>query len=124
MTSREAILAAVRAKAPTSRAAVAEVPLFENPSHSLLDDFRDALIRMGGKFAELQDGGDLDGLIGSRFPQAKVICSATAELVGTRALAVVSAIVWVAAAVELPRGLEAIAEDHASLGVRRAAAAS
>jgi hypothetical protein len=28
-------------------------------------------------------------------------------------------LVWLAAAVELPRGLEAIADDHASLGVRR-----
>jgi L-lactate dehydrogenase complex protein LldG len=90
VTSREAILAAVRAKAPPSRAPVAELPLFEKPSHSLLDDFRDALLRMGGTIAELQDGAGLDGLIGSRFPQAKVICSATAELVGTRALAVVS----------------------------------
>ena len=31
---------------------------------------------------------------------------------------------WVAAAVELPKGLEAIADDHASLGVRRAPAPS
>jgi L-lactate dehydrogenase complex protein LldG len=90
VTSREAILAAVRAKAPASRAPVTEVPMFEKPSHSLLDDFRNALIRMGGKIAELQDGAGLDVLIGSRFPQAKVICSATAELVGTRALAAVS----------------------------------
>jgi len=49
---------------------------------------------------------------------------ASSSAAATWALAVVSAIVWVAAAVELPRGLEAIAEDHASLGVRRAAAAS
>jgi L-lactate dehydrogenase complex protein LldG len=90
VTSREAILAAVRAKAPASRAPIAEVPLFEKPSHSLVDDFRDALVRMGGKFTELQDGTGLDGLVGKRFPQAKVICSATMELVGTRALAAMS----------------------------------
>ena len=86
MTSREAILAAVRAKAPASRAPVAELPLFEKPSHSLLDDFRDALIRMGGKFAEVETGAALDGLIGALFPQAKVICSATSEVASTRSL--------------------------------------
>ena len=87
MTSREAILAAVRAKAPISRAPVADVPLFEKPSHSLLDDFRDALIRMGGKFAETKPGADVLALINSLFPQAKVICSATPEVTGTRVLA-------------------------------------
>jgi L-lactate dehydrogenase complex protein LldG len=86
MTSRETILAAVRSNQPASGAAIPQVPLFEKTSHSLLDDFRDALVRMGGKFAEAQNSGALDGLIGSLFPQAEVICSATPEIVGTRTL--------------------------------------
>ncbi|HEV3213472.1 MAG TPA: DUF2510 domain-containing protein [Acidimicrobiales bacterium] len=44
----------------------------------------------------------------------------TSSLAAAWCLAVVAAAVWVLAAIELPRGLEAIAEDHASLGVRRA----
>jgi len=39
-------------------------------------------------------------------------------------VAAASALAWLAAAIELPRGLEAVADDHASLGVRRAAAPS
>jgi L-lactate dehydrogenase complex protein LldG len=86
MTSREAILAAVRSNQPAPATALPQLPIFEKTSHSLLDDFRDALVRMGGKFAEAQNSGALDGLIGSLFPQAKVICSATPEIVGTRIL--------------------------------------
>ncbi len=88
MTSREAILAAVRSNQPAPGIALPRVPMFEQTPHSLLDDFRDALLRMGGKFAEAQTGAALDGLIRSLFPQAKVICSATPEVAGTRALPV------------------------------------
>jgi hypothetical protein len=49
---------------------------------------------------------------------------ATSSLTATWSLAVVCAGLWVAAAVELPRGLEAVADDHASLGVRRTPAPS
>ena len=48
----------------------------------------------------------------------------TSSLVAAWAVAVACAALWVAAAVELPKGLEAIAEDHASLGVRREPAPS
>jgi hypothetical protein len=49
---------------------------------------------------------------------------ATSSLPWTWAVAVACAVAWLAAAIELPKGLEAIAEDHASLGVRRAPAPS
>jgi L-lactate dehydrogenase complex protein LldG len=85
MTSREAILAAVRAKEPAA-VALPQVPLFEKTSPSLPGEFRDALIRMGGKIAELEPGAGLDGLVHSLFPQAGVVCSATPECIGTRVL--------------------------------------
>ncbi len=85
MTSRDAILAAVRANQPAPAPALPGIPLFERPQESLLDDFREALVRMGGKLAE-KDGGNLDGLIRALFPQAQVVCSATPEVKGTLAL--------------------------------------
>jgi L-lactate dehydrogenase complex protein LldG len=85
MTSREAILAAVRSNLPAPRA-MPPLPLFERAAHSLLDDFAAALTRMGGKLAKAQSSADLQQLIGSLFPQSKVICSATPELKGTREL--------------------------------------
>jgi L-lactate dehydrogenase complex protein LldG len=41
---------------------------------------------MGGKVAEALNGEDPDRFIRSLFPQAQVICSATPEVIGTRAL--------------------------------------
>jgi L-lactate dehydrogenase complex protein LldG len=86
MTSRDIILAAVRSNQPAPGITLPQIPTFGKVSHSPLDEFREALLRMGGKFAELQSGRALDGLIASLFPQAKVICSATAEFAGTRTL--------------------------------------
>ena len=86
MTSRDAILAAVRAKAPAPAASLPHVPLFERPSASHLDEFRENLLRMGGKFAETKSSGNPADLVRSLFPQALVVCSATAEVTGTRPL--------------------------------------
>src|SRR5215468_6705495 len=86
VTSRDTILAAVRANQPTPVPPLPEIPLFEMSSRSLLEQFRESLIRMGGKFAERPNGDDPDRFIRSLFPQAQVICSATPEVVGTRAL--------------------------------------
>src|SRR5262249_25021774 len=66
--------------------AMPQVPAFERASQLLLDDFAAALTRMGGKLAKARTGEDLQQLIDSLFPQSKVVCSAAAELKGTREL--------------------------------------
>jgi len=86
MTSRDAILAAVRANQPTPATPVPAVPLFERTARPLLEAFRETLTSMGGKFAPPLDGADLDALVRSLFPEAVVICSATPEVRGTRTL--------------------------------------
>ena len=86
MTSRDTILAAVRANQPTPAPPLPEIPSFATAAGSLLDHFQEALLRMGGKFVARQSGDDLDGFVRALFPQALVICSATAEVQGTRAL--------------------------------------
>jgi len=86
VTSRDAILAAVRANQPTPVPPLPEIPLFEMSSRPLLEQFRESLIRMGGKLAERPNGENPDAFIRSLFPQAQVICSATPEVIGTRAL--------------------------------------
>jgi L-lactate dehydrogenase complex protein LldG len=85
VTSRDAILTAVRANVPPSRP-MPQVPTFAKIAHSLVDDFAAAFTRMGGKLAKAQSSADLQQLVGSLFPQANVICSAAAELKGTREL--------------------------------------
>ena len=86
MTSRDTILAAVRANLPSPVPALPEIPMFERTAGSLLDEFQGALVRMGGQFADERSAKDLDGFVRSLFPQARVICSAIPEVEGTRAL--------------------------------------
>ena len=84
MSSRDAILAAVRANKPAA-SPVPVVPMFEHGSRCLLDQFQEALTTVGGKLAPAGTGG-LDSLLRSLFPDARVICSAASELRGTRPL--------------------------------------
>ena len=85
MTSRDTVLAAVRANQPAS-VRLPAVPVFEQNTGRLVEQFQEALVRMGGKLAPFGDGRDLDALLKSLFPDAKVICSATPEARGTRPL--------------------------------------
>jgi len=86
MTSRDAILAAVRANAPPPAPLIPAIPLFERTSRPLLEEFQKTLVSMGGKIAPALAGGGLDALVRSLFPDAAVICSATPEMRGTRTL--------------------------------------
>src|SRR6516164_7022644 len=69
VTSRDTILAAVRANQPTPVPPLPEIPLFEMSSRPLLEQFREALLRMGGKFAERPNGDNPDRFIRALFPQ-------------------------------------------------------
>jgi L-lactate dehydrogenase complex protein LldG len=86
VSSRATILAAVRANHPASAPVIPDIPLFERPAGLLVAEFQEALVRMGGKCSETQEGEDLDRFIRSLFPQAQVICSAVPEVKGNRAL--------------------------------------
>ena len=85
MSSREFILDRVRRSQPAPLP-LPEVPTFDRPLASLQKTFGAALTRMGGAVAEAPSQGSLDALIRERFPQARVICSATPEVAGTRAI--------------------------------------
>ena len=85
MSSRRFILERVRRNQPPWRT-LPEVPAFDRLLPDPLAAFGAALARMGGKLAEAPAAGDpLDAVIRARFPDARVICSATPEVTGTRA---------------------------------------
>jgi L-lactate dehydrogenase complex protein LldG len=87
MTSRDTILAAVRANQPKTAPAIPTIPMFERASsRSLIEDFGEALVSMGGKFVPVLDGKPLDVLLKSLFPDAEIVCSATPEILGTRVI--------------------------------------
>jgi L-lactate dehydrogenase complex protein LldG len=85
MSSRDFVLDAVRRNQPAARP-LPEVPVFECSAADLLARFTAALERMGGALAAPAAGGSLDTLLAERFPQARVICSATPEVGGNRAI--------------------------------------
>jgi L-lactate dehydrogenase complex protein LldG len=85
MSSRDHILARVRRNEPAWRA-LPEIPSFERPLADPWAAFAAALARMGGSVAVPPEGVALDAFVRARFPEARVICSATAEVAGTRSV--------------------------------------
>ena len=85
MSSRDDILARVRKNQPAPRS-LPEVPTFEAASRPLLETFMSAVARMGGKVVDAPADGNLDACVRRLFPDAKVVCSATAQVVGNRPL--------------------------------------
>jgi L-lactate dehydrogenase complex protein LldG len=83
VSSRDFILGRVRRNQPAWRA-LPEVPSFARPLVDPVATFAAALKRMGGSWAEPPASGSLYQFVRARFPDARVICSATAEVEGTR----------------------------------------
>jgi L-lactate dehydrogenase complex protein LldG len=88
VSSRQHVLSRVRRNQPAWRE-LPEVPIFARPLADPLTTFAAALKRMGGTFAEAPAGASLDAFLCTRFPDAAVICSATAEVEGTRGIGAV-----------------------------------
>ena len=86
MSSRDEILERVRKNQPRAQPMPA-TPAFDAPTSSLVERFKTALLRMGGKLIDAPRDGDLDALIARLFPDAKVVCSAVAEVRGNRPIA-------------------------------------
>ena len=86
MSSRDAILAAVRRNQPAPAPGMPKVPPFERTAGSPIAQFQEALVRMGGKCVDAVPAKDLDRFIRSLFPQAQAICSVVPEVKGNRAL--------------------------------------
>ena len=89
MNSRDFVLDAVRRNQPAARP-LPEVPAFDRPAADRLAGFAAALERMGGAIATPPAAGSLDSFLAELFPQARVICSATSEVRGTRSIAAVT----------------------------------
>jgi L-lactate dehydrogenase complex protein LldG len=85
-SSRDMILAAVRANAPSPAMPMPQVPTFDRDGPSLLERFRAGFELLGGTFVDYVPGTDLNPKIVELFPQAKVICSAAKEVTGNKSL--------------------------------------
>jgi L-lactate dehydrogenase complex protein LldG len=92
MSSRDDILASIRANLPRLDRPLPLVPLFDDhPAASLLAAFKDNLERMGGVFLDPPAAGDPLAPIREKIANAKVICSVVPEIAGTRDIGEVKA---------------------------------
>ena len=83
MSSRDEILSRVRKGQPASRP-LPEIPTFDQGLAASIDEFKAALVKMGGRFVDAPAEGNLEAQIRGLFPDAKVICSAVPEVKGNR----------------------------------------
>ena len=91
MSSRDDILAAVRANLPRVDRPLPPVPMFDDsPPASLLAAFKESLHRMGGMFLDPPDAGDPLAPLRAKIADAKVACSTVPEIAGNRDIASVS----------------------------------
>jgi L-lactate dehydrogenase complex protein LldG len=91
MSSREEILASVRANRPRVDRPLPAVPLFDDsPPASLLVAFKESLYRMGGVF--LDPPADVDPLaaVREKIAGAKMVCSTVPEIAGNRDIVTVN----------------------------------
>ncbi|WP_029083064.1 MULTISPECIES: LutC/YkgG family protein [Bradyrhizobium] len=92
MSSRDDILASIRANLPRLDRPLPDVPLFDSdPPASLLSAFKDNLHRMGGVFLDPPATGDILAPVRTRIADAKVVCSTVPEIGGNRQIADVGA---------------------------------
>jgi L-lactate dehydrogenase complex protein LldG len=96
MSSRDDILASIRANLPRLDRPLPFVPFFDaDPPASLLAKFKENLHRMGGVFLDPPTSGDALAPVRAKIANAKIVCSTAPEIVGNQDIADVGA----------PRGL-------------------
>ena len=92
MSSRDEILASIRANLPRADRPLPDVPLFDDePPSSLLSAFKDNLHRMGGVFLDPSGSADILAPVRAKIADAKIVCSTVPEIAGSRDIAGVNA---------------------------------
>ena len=88
MSSRDEILASVRANLPRVDRPLPAVPMFDgSPPAALLPAFKDNLHRMGGVFLDPPATGDPLAPLRAKIADAKIVCSTVPEIAGNRDIA-------------------------------------
>ena len=85
MSSRDDILASIRANRPGVERPLPEVPLFyDDPPAPLLEAFKKRLHQMGGIFLDPPASGDPLVSVRAKIADAKIVCSTVPEIAGNR----------------------------------------
>src|SRR5437660_2122825 len=85
MSSRDDILASIRANLPRAERPLPYVPAFDDdPPASLLDAFKASLHRMGGTFVNPPAAGDILAPARAKIAGARIVCSMVPEITGNQ----------------------------------------
>jgi L-lactate dehydrogenase complex protein LldG len=88
MSSRDDILASIRANLPRVDRSLPYIPAFDDdPPASLLAAFKASLHRMGGVFLDPPISGDILAPVRTKTAGAKIVCSMVPEITGNRDIA-------------------------------------
>jgi L-lactate dehydrogenase complex protein LldG len=88
MSSRDHILASIRANLPRVDRPLPDVPLFDDDNPApLLNAFRENLHRMGGVFLDPPSSGDILAPVRAKIADAKIVCSTVPQIAGNRDIA-------------------------------------
>lgn len=83
MSSRDDVLASIRANLPQVDRPLPQVPLFDDcPPASLLLTFKENLHRMGGEFLDPPVAGDVLAPVRTKIEGARIVCSTAPEIAG------------------------------------------
>ncbi len=92
MSSRDDILASIRANRPRVDRPLPYVPAFDQtPPASLLEAFKTSLHQMGGIYLDRPTSGDTLAPARAKVADAKIVCSTVPEIAGNRDIAGISA---------------------------------
>ena len=85
MSSRDDILASIRANRPQVERPLPAIPLFDDRAPpSVLAAFKESLQRMGGIFLDPPNSSDVLAPLRDKIRDAKVVCSTVPEIAGNR----------------------------------------
>src|SRR5260370_38260030 len=82
--SREAILGAIRSNLPDQQVEHPRIPVFQRPNMPLKSEFEKHLQQAGGTAHDVVTLAEAEAKMMALHPGAKVVCSAGAEIAGTR----------------------------------------
>jgi L-lactate dehydrogenase complex protein LldG len=82
--SREVILGAIRSNLPKQQVEHPRIPVFQRPNVPLKSEFEKHLQQAGGTAHDVVTQAEAEAKMMALHPGAKVVCSAVAEIAGTR----------------------------------------
>ena len=92
MSSRDEILASIRAHLPWLERALPAVPMFDDQTPaSLLATFKENLERMGDIFLDPPEAGDVLAEVRNKIANVRIVCSTAPEISGNRDISGVGA---------------------------------